>query len=482
MLFGEQLRPPVAGATLTSLDASEARAVPGVTVVEDGEFFGVVGEDVAAVDRAIDAIRAEWRIPLGPSGNQIIDHLRTHPIAMDDSDESFASIMGDVEAGLLEATTVVTATYHAAYVAHFPLETRVAVAEWTGDRVTVWTATQAPFWARADLAQELDVPEDRVRVIVPPLGGGFGGKHGAGAGIAAARLSRATGRPVRVRWRHSDEFVWGHVRPAAVIDIRAGATSGSITAWEVLNVNGGESAIEPPYRIENQSIRSQPADPPLPQSSYRALGATANTFARESMLDELAIALGRDPLEFRLAHVADERLADVLRTAAEHSGWSGHVRALGRGQGIGIAGSIEKGSRVATCARVAVEADRRVRIVEIVTAFDCGTVVDEANLKNQIEGATVMALGPALFEAVELERGRVTNPSLGAYRVPRFTDVPMITAVLIDRPGGASAGAGETPLIGVAPALANAIFNASGVRLRSMPLLPTGRISPEARS
>jgi isoquinoline 1-oxidoreductase len=123
-----------------------------------------------------------------------------------------------------------------------------------------------------------------------------------------------------------------------------------------------------------------------------------------------------------------------------------------------------------------------VRIVEIVTAFDCGAIVDEANLKNQIEGATVMALGPALFEAVELERGRVTNPSLGAYRVPRFRDVPMITAVVIDRPAMASAGAGETPLIAVAPALANAIFNASGVRLRSMPLLPTGRIRPEARS
>jgi isoquinoline 1-oxidoreductase len=393
------------------------------------------------------------------------------------ADEPFELIEGDVERGLHEATAVLAETYHAAYAAHFPLESRAAVAEWNGERVTVWTATQSPFGARAELAEELGVAEDRVRVIVPPLGGAFGGKHGAGAGVAAARLARATGRPVRVRWRHSDEFVWGHVRPAAVIDVRAGARNGSITAWDVLNMNAGESAIEPPYRIANRSLRFRPADSPLPQSSYRALAATVNTFARESAVDELAVAVGADPLEFRLANVADERLAVVLRTAAEHAGWDHRARPAGKGHGLGIAGSVEKDARVATCAEVIVRADGRLKIIRIVTAFDCGTIVDAENLTNQIEGSTVMAIGPALFEAVEFDHGRVTNSSFSAYRVPRFRDVPTIKAVLIDQSGVTSAGAGETPLIAVAPALANAIFDASGVRLRAMPLVPTGIVT-----
>jgi isoquinoline 1-oxidoreductase len=476
MLFGDELRPPVVGARLRSVDLTGVRPDHGVTLVHDGDFVGVTAEDEAMLGPALAAIRADWDVPIGPSASELAAHLRAHPIDEEGWDGSFQETEGDVDAGLDLATTVVTATYHVAYAAHFSLESRAAVAEWSDDRVTVWTATQAPFWARAELAETLRIGEDRVRVIVPRLGGGFGGKHGAGAGLAAARLARATGRPVRVRWRHGDEFIWGHVRPAAVIDIRAGVTSGSIEAWDVLTINGGANSIRPPYRIRNQSLRFQPADSPLPQSSYRALAATANTFARESAIDELAVALGADPLEFRLATVADERLASVLRAAAERAGWPGQARTAD-GHGLGIAGSIEKDGRVATCAEVTVAADGRVRVERLVTAFDCGAIVDPENLRNQIEGATVMALGPALFEAVDFENGRVTNPTLAAYRVPRFRDVPDIEAVLVDRPDVSPAGGGETPLIAVAAALANAIFAASGVRLRAMPLVPTGFVS-----
>ncbi|HEY6058513.1 MAG TPA: molybdopterin cofactor-binding domain-containing protein, partial [Candidatus Limnocylindrales bacterium] len=222
MLRGDVLRPPVANANLVSLDVAGVRAVPGVTLVHEGAFVGVSAEDGAALQQAMAAIRADWDIPTRPSRTELADHLRAHPIDSDDWEGAFEHVEGDVEGGLREAATVLAATYQLAYVAHLPLESRAAVAEWSGDRVTVWTATQAPFWARAELAEALGVAEDRVRVIVPPLGGGFGGKHGAGPGVAAARLARATGRPVRVRWRHGDEFVWGHVRPAAVIDVRAG--------------------------------------------------------------------------------------------------------------------------------------------------------------------------------------------------------------------------------------------------------------------
>jgi nicotinate dehydrogenase subunit B len=476
MLHGSALGPPGHGATLRSVDVSQAVGLPGVTVVQEGEFIGVVAPDVGTVERAMAAIRADWEVPGGPSEAELDDHLRAHPVEAEGWDGSFEHEAGDVDAALARAAARVEATYTAAFVAHAPLESRAAMAEWAGERVTVWTATQAPFWARADLAETLGLSEDRIRVVVPPAGGGFGGKHAAGAGIAAARLARAVGRPVRVRWRQAEEFAWGHVRPAAIIDVRGGAAAdGTITGWEFRNVNAGPSAIAPPYRIANQRLSYQPADAPLRQDSYRALAATANTFARESAIDELAHALGADPLAFRLANVDDDRLAAALRAASERAGWDSSRQEAGRG--LGIAGSVEKDARVATCAQVQVRPDGGVDVVRLVTAFDCGAIVNPDNLANQVEGAAVMALGPALFEAIHFEDGRITNASLSTYRVPRFMDVPAIEVVLIDHPELPSAGGGEVPLIAVAPAIANAIFAASGRRLRAMPLLPDGRLN-----
>ncbi len=474
MLHGRQLRPAAPGAVLASVDLSAARALPGVIVVEEDDFIGAAAPDMPSLERAMAAIRAEWRVPGGIPEAELEDHLRAHPVDVEGWDGNFESDEGDVDRALARGGSrsgaQIAATYTAAYVAHVPLETRAAVASWNGDRVTVWTATQTPFWARGELAEALGVAEDRVRVIVPPLGAGFGGKHGAGAGIAAARLARAAGAPVKVRWRHAEEFAWGHVRPAAVIDVRAAASArGFITAWDFRNLNSGPSAIMPPYRIANQRLRYQPADSPLHQDSYRALAATANTFARESAIDELAHTLGADPLAFRLSNLNDERLAAVLSAAAERAGWPGGAR--GAGHGLGIAGSVEKDARVATCAEVRVHADGRVDVLRLVTAFDCGAIVDPDNLKNQVEGATIMALGPALFEAVHFDGGRITNASLSAYRVPRFSDVPAIEVILLDHPELPSSGGGEVPLIAVAPAIANAIFAASGRRLRSTPLM-----------
>jgi nicotinate dehydrogenase subunit B len=475
MLHGRALEPPAEGASLRSMDVSAARTLPGVTVVEEGDFVGIVAPDVVTLDRAVAAVRVDWELPGGPSEAELEEHLRAHPIEQEGWDGTFSHEAGDVDPALAAAAAQVTATYTAAFVAHVPLESRGAVAEWTGERVTVWTATQGPFWARQELAETLGVSEERVRVIVPPAGGGFGGKHAAGAGLTAARLARAVGRPVKVRWRHAEEFAWGHVRPAAVIDVRCSAAADeTITAWEFRTVNAGPSAINPPYRIANQRLGYQPASPPLRQDSYRALAATVNTFARESAIDELAHALRADPLAFRLANVEDDRLAAALRAAAERAGW-GDGRAQA-GIGLGFAGSLEKDARVATCAQVRVGARGEVDVLRLVTAFDCGAIVNPDNLANQVEGAAIMALGPALFEAVRFENGRITNDSLSTYRVPRFTDIPTVEVVLIDHPEIPSAGGGEVPLIAVAPAIANAIFAASGRRLRSMPMVPDGRL------
>jgi isoquinoline 1-oxidoreductase len=259
-----------------------------------------------------------------------------------------------------------------------------------------------------------------------------------------------------------------------VIDVAAGATSrGEITAWTFTNINSGPAAINSPYRVPNERIEYQSASSPLLQGSYRALAATANNFARESHIDGLARELGHDPLEFRLDNLADERLAAVLRAAAEHFGWAT------AGGGKGLACGLEKDGRVATVAEVR-GSGGDLEVVRLVTAYECGAVVNPETVINQIEGATVMALGGALFEAIHFTDGVITNGAFSAYRVPRFHDVPPIEVVLIDRPDLPSAGAGETPMIAVAPAIANAIFDATRRRLRSLPLLSDGasRLDP----
>ncbi len=474
LLHGAALRPPGIGATLRSLDLAGARALSGATVVHEGDVVGAVAGDPATARRAVAAMRAEWDTTPQPSDTELVEHLRAHPAEQEGWGGSILEERGNVEAALAAAEVRLEATYTTAYVAHVPLETRVAVARWEGERLTVWTGTQRPFGVREEVADRLGIDESLVRVIVPTTGGGFGGKHAVGAVAEAAVFARATGRPVKVRWSRREEFQWGYLRPAAVIDVRSGASrDGGLTAWDFRNLNSGAAGLDSPYRCADERIEFQPAESPLAQGSYRALAATANAFARESHVDELAAACGIDPVEFRLGNLADERLADVLRAAAERAGW-GSSRTVG-GTALGAACAEEKEARVASVARVRMDGDRPV-VERLVTAFDCGAIVDRDNLANQVEGATVMALGPALFEAVRFADGCVTNGTMTDYRVPRFSDVPEVEVVLLDRPDVEPAGAGETPLIAVAPAIANAIFAAAETRLRSLPLVPEGRI------
>jgi len=477
LLHGRVLRPPAFGASLRSLDVREAEAVPGASVVRDGSFVGVVAPDPGTAARALAAIGAGWDpAPSSPSETDVAEHLRSHPAEAEGWEGAFLHETGDLERALLEADITLERTYTTAYIAHTPLETRVALAEWEGDRLTVWTGTQRPFGVRWEIAGALGVLESQVRVIVPGAGGGYGGKHTAEVAIEAARLARAAGAPVKVRWSREEEFTWAYFRPAAVIDVRSGTRDGGLTAWGFTTLNAGAAGIGPPYRIANQRIAFQPADSPLRQGSYRALAATANHFARESHIDEVAHELGLDPLELRRRHLDDERLIAALDAAAEAAGWDDAERS--RGRGLGIAGGVEKDAYVATCAEVRVGPDGRLRVVRIVTAFDCGAIVDPDNLVNQIEGATVMGIGGALTEEIRFAEGKIVNPRLSEYRVPRFTDVPPIEVVLLDRPDVPPAGAGETPIVAIAPALANAVFAATGIRLRSLPLAPDGTVRP----
>ncbi len=277
---------------------------------------------------------------------------------------------------------------------------------------------------------------------------------------------------MKVRWSREEETTWAYFRPFAVIDVRSGAgVDGGLAAWDFTNIDSGPNALDTPYEVADRRIAYQPAASPLRVGSYRALAATANNFARESHMDELAHRVGADPLEFRLRQLRDDRLAAVLRAAAEHAGWG---RPIEPGRGLGVACGREKWARIATVADVRVHDDGRLEVLRIVSAYECGRVVDPRGLAKQVEGATVMGLGGALFEAVHFEDGRILNAKLSRYRVPRIADVPPIEVVLVDRPDIPSAGGGEVPIIAIAPAIANAIFAATGRRIRDLPLVPDG--------
>jgi len=481
LLFGKVLRPPTFKSTLVSVQTDDAKAMAGVTVVHDRDFVAVAAPTEQAAERALAALRAEWKTPTEPPGDDLFTYLKEHPGGGRGGGGGFGGRggggpRGSVADGLKDADHKVEATYTVAYIAHVPLEPRAAVAEWADDKLTVWTGTQGPFRVRSDLAQKLGIPEGRVRVIVPDTGSGYGGKHTNEAAVEAARLAKAAGKPVKVVWTREEEFTWAYFRPAGVIEVKAGAKKdGTLLAWEFHNYNSGGSAIQTPYAVPNSRQEFHVTESPLRQGSYRALAATANHFARESHMDDLARALKLDPLAFRLQNLKDERLRAVLEAAAKRFGWG----KAADGHGFGIAGGTEKGSYVATCAEVVAEVKTgRVKVVRLVTAFECGAVVNPEHLKNQVEGAAVMGLGGALFEAIRFDKGKVLNPRLADYRVPRFADTPLLETVLLDRKDLRSEGAGETPIVTVAPAVGNAIFAATGIRLRSLPMVPNGLKAP----
>jgi isoquinoline 1-oxidoreductase len=465
MLYGAVLRPPANGARLESVDLEAAKKVAGVVVVRDGEFAGCAAATSYEARKGVAALAASTRwsaVNTKASSENLYDYLKQNPGRVrDDVKGSPGTAAGQRIKG----------EYRCAYIQHAPMEPRAAVAEWENGRLTVWTGASNPFGVRDALARAFSLSAGQVRVITPDFGGGFGGKHTGEAAIEAARLAKEAGKPVSLRWTRAEEFAWAYCRPAALIEVEAALEGGSITAWDFANYNSGASALATPYRLANTRHRFIECESPLRQGSYRALASTANNFAREAIMDELAAEAGKDPLDFRLAHLENERIRAVLEAAAERFGWRKRVAEKRPGRGVGLACGTEKNSVVAACVEVEIDAKTGVlRLVEIVQAFECGKILNPGNLRQQVEGCLLMGLGAALRERLEFTGGRVTNGSFARYRVPRFTDVPKVELVLLDRPDLAPAGAGETPIIAVAPAMANGYFQATGQRARTLPL------------
>jgi isoquinoline 1-oxidoreductase len=474
------------------VDTSAAEKISGVTVVRDGDFCGVTASSEWTATKALETIRADWKIPEQVSSKEIFTYLKTAPAnggggggGFGGGNNSRGSMADGLAAAMSAGGVKLQRAYTVAYIAHSPLEPRCAVAEWSSDgKLTVWTGTQRPFGVKSELAQAFHIPEDHVRVIMPDMGSGYGGKHTGEVAIEAARLAKQTGKPVRVLWTREEEMTWAYFRPAGLIEVSSGVgADGMVTAWEFHNYLSGASAIAPVYPFPNTKIEFHNVKSPLKPGSYRGLAATANHFAREVHMDELAAAVKMEPLEFRLKNLpkgeSTDRLRAVLTTAAEKFGWGKSKPAADHG--FGIAGGFEKGSYVASCAEVAVDrATAKVKIVRVATAYECGAIINPDQLKNQVEGAVIQGIGGALYEAIDFAGGKILNPHFAKYRIPRFSDVPVQETVLIDRKDLASAGAGETPIVGLAPAVSNAIFNATGIRLRNMPMAPGGTI-PELK-
>jgi len=364
-------------------------------------------------------------------------------------------------------------------VAHAPIEPHTALVVPEGDRATVWPSSQTPFRAKEDAAAALGVPADRVRVISPYVGGGFGGKTRNLQVEQAARLAKLSGKPVQVAWSREEEFFYDTFRPAAVVKVRAGIDdAGSIGLWDYRVYFAGQRGSEHFYDIphhrtlaHNSSWVGPPGSHPFLTGAWRAPSNNTNTFARESHVDILAAKAGTDPLEFRLRHLKDEKMRRVLEAAAGKFGWRAAPAPSGRG--FGVACGIDAGTYVATMAEVEVDAETgRVKVKRVVCAQDMGLAVNPQGAAIQMEGCVTMGLGYALAETVRFKGGKVLDANFDTYEIPRFSWLPAIETVVLDRKESAPQGGGEPAIVTMGGVLANAVFDASGARVFRMPMTP----------
>ncbi len=483
MLHGAVVRPAAHTAKLLGADTAALSKLPGIRVIRDGDFLAVTAPDAASARRAAAAANAQWQETPLPVFETMLEAFRREakpPVPPRPGTRYPALVTrGDVAAALEGAPRKLEATYSVRPISHVPMEPRSAIAEWTKvdgeDFLTVRGGSQAPFVVRMELAEAFRLPPERVRVIALDCGGGFGSKQRGEVFLEAARMARGAGKPVRLVWSREEELTVSYSRPAGVLDVKSGFDAkGRLLAWEFHNYNSGASGLPTPYDAQASWCGFHAAPAVLRQGSYRSLAAAANTFARESHMEEIAGSLDLDPVEVRLRNITDARLREVIERAASLGNWSAR-----KGRAIGLAANLEKDARLALCVEAEVNPAKRIaKLIRAVMVFDPGAVLNPDHLKNQIEGAIMQGIGGALFEEIRWEGAQFISRRLSSYRVPRFSDAPKIEVHLIDRRDVEPAGCGESPITVVAPAIASAIFNATGKRLRSLPLLRAWRELP----
>lgn len=480
MLYASIVRPPAHGAKLKSADTSAAEKVPGARVVRDGDLVAVLHErpDVAA--EALGLVAAEFEPSDSKLDNAtIFAHLKEAAPRAEVVVEA-----GNLDEGAKLAAKTVERSYFAHYVAHAPSEPHTAVVQVEGDRATVWASTQSPFRAQGEVAQTLGLPTANVRVITPFVGCGFGGKNQGGQIVEAARLAKLTGKPVQVAWTRKEEFFNDTFRPAAVYDIRSGLdVENRIVFWDFKNYHAGSRSSQPVYTIPHKRVLSfgggygggsgsgaVPAHP-FGTGAWRGPGSNTNIFATESHIDVMAETAGMNPLEFRLKNLADARMKKVVGAAADKFGRSFAKAPIGHGYGIAITDYL--GTYVATMTEVEVDKETgAVRVRRVVCAQDTGEVINPEGARMQVEGCITMGLGYALAEEIRFKDGRVLTENFDTYEIPRFSWLPKIEVVLVDNPDMAPQGCGEPAVTVMGAVVANAIYDAIGVRMYTLPMTP----------
>jgi len=475
MLHARILRPPAHDARLQSLEISDAEAVEGVRVIQNGDLVAVLHEQREVADHAIALLKTTYSRPETQLDERsIYDHLMSKA-----PDGEPVASGGDVLEGERLAVEVFEETYLNAYVAHAPIEPHVALASFEEGKMTVWASTQSPFGLKRQLVSTLGLAEDKVRVITPFVGGGFGGKGSSSQGLQAARLAKIAGRPVQVFWTREDEFFWDTYRPAAIVKIRSGLTqAGAPAFWDYRVYFAGPRGSAQPYDIPHHRAVTHghyrtvpPGTHPFATGAWRAPGANTNVFAREQHIDIMAAKAGVDPLEFRLKYCSDAKHIGVLKAAAERFGWKPAAGPSGRG--VGVACGFDADTVVATMAEVEVDRNSgRIKVKRVVCAQDMGLVVNPAGATLQMEGCVTMGLGYALTEELHFRGGEILDLNFDSYDLPLFSTVPKIETILIDSADPAPHGGGEPAIITMGAVIANAVYDAIGVRLFELPMTP----------
>lgn len=470
MLRARLLRPPAHDATLRSVDTSAAEAVAGVTVVNEDGLVAVLHPHREVAERALELIRADWDVPSSDLDDQNIwDHLvSVAPQGRTTYEE------GSLDDGAEACTEVFERTYYDGYVAHAPMEPHTSLASVEGDRITIWASTQSPFGDQARVAQALGIDPGQVRVITPYVGGGFGGKASGQQTLEAARLSWITKKPVQVMWTREEEFFYDTFHSAAVVKLRSGIDAGGrLQLWDYHVYMAGTRGSEVLYDVPHAAVASHDARGahPFATGAWRAPGANTNTFARESQIDIMAADAGIDPMEFRLRNATDPRLRSVLEAVAKAADWSPAPAPSRRG--LGIACGLDAGTYVAHVAQVAVdEASGSVRVEKMWCAQEMGIVVNPEGATMQVEGCITQGLGYTLMEHIRFRGGDIRDRNFNSYRIPRFSDLPEIETVLVPNDALAPQGGGEPAIICIGAVVANAIFDACGSRVFTMPFTP----------
>lgn len=476
MLYAKVLRPPAHGATLKSVDTSAAAGMPGVVVVNEGGLVAVLHADPEVAEKALGAVKAEFEVPQPPFDDETVF---AHLVASGGGGEEREK-KGDLAEGEKKSVSLLEGEYLNGYGAHASIETHTALARFEDGTMTVWASTQTPFPNQQAIAQALGLATERVRVITPFVGGGFGGKSGGGLqAIEAARLAKATGKPVQVCWSRAEEFFLDAFRPAAVVKIRSGVDGdGKICLWDYQVWAAGSRGAEQFYDVANNLMRTYGrwgSDTPkmhlFATGPWRAPGANINVFARESQVDAMAAKAKVDPLEFRLRNTSDKRMRGVLEAAAARFGWKKASSPSGRG--VGVACGIDAGTYVALMAEVKVDvATGKVKVARITCAQDMGVVINPDGAKMQMEGCVMMGLGYTLSEEVRFRGGEILTRNFDTYELPRFSGMPELDTVLVKNDELTPQGGGEPALVPVGAVVANAIFDATGARLYRMPMTP----------